>query len=144
MSRVLDKGNDKSSTNTIDNNTGVGAGDSSSTADVGDTSGTRDIIGINGIDNNFDSKNAYSRASFSIYNIVDVHMDTDIGDITSTKDVDDTDGVDNNINSKNAYTKACFSPYNIMGANTDAGADVGDTSDTCEKGSNNINNTCKS
>lgn len=92
-----------------------------------------DAGGTDGTDNNFDSKNTYTKACFSIYNIVDVNVDAD--DISGTRDADDISGMKNNANGKNAYIQAGFSIYNF------AGVGAGDTSDIGQEVSNNINNT---
>ena len=102
-----------------------------------------DVRGTSGMDNNADGKNAYTKADFSTDNVGGANVDGDAsigaGDISGTGDAGGTGSKDNNVDSKNAYAKADFSNYNV--ASTNAGANMGNTSVTSEKVSNNTKNT---
>ena len=132
MGRVLDGGNNAKGASDADNNAGAGASD---------TIGTRDAGSTGRADHNFNNKNAYTKAGFSIYNITGVNTDTDTDNTTGTRDAGSTGDADNNINSKNAYVKAGFSTYNFADANADISTGISNTNGTNEDVSNNINNT---
>lgn len=78
MGQILNKG-DASGTSDADNNADAGADN---------TSGMEDTGGTSGMDNNFDSQNAYTKTDFNTYNIVDMNPDADVG--ASADDTTDT------------------------------------------------------
>ena len=132
MGQVLDGGEDNSSTSDVNNNADAGAGNTSGIGDVGAT---------DGVDNNFDNKNAHAKTSFSTYNIANANTDANTGDTIDTKDDGDISGVDNNIDGKNLYAKTGLSTYNIISLKVDVGIGVSDTSGMAKKVNNNTNNT---
>ena len=107
IGQILGRGDNASGTSGADNNTGVGAGD---------TSGTRDASGTGSTNNNSDSKHTHVKAGFSTYNIARVNTYANVGDTTGMRDVAATGDEENNTDGKNAFVKVSFSTYNVAGA----------------------------
>ena len=98
------------------------------------------------MDNNVDSKNAYTKSDFSTQNNASANIGANAGNTSGTGDIGGIGSANNNFNNKNIYIKADFDTYNIETANADADAstsadDMSDTRDADSTGGadNNVN-----